>query len=300
MSKWVSDGSVVCREIPGSRVEAHNSISGNPNYSVRLGVPRADVQTALNKILGTPETWPHATPLSNVRAVSANIVADVGEYSTDGDAQLAFNSNEQLIDFTYAPRTGVYLELGSGIDVYIEDILEPRNESKPLNPRHFIWGETTDVVPQNKDRQLSPSEAPVKYEPGDTLTHTIEGWVFDTTNLNGFVGTCNQNAYYSESLKRTFAAGTLLLKNIQLNKGFIFVSYRAPFVVSLPLIDYSGLAGPIVKFIYEYKEEGWDKFYRYDSNSNDYATGYYYIRYAQPPHDKFEPFPLADHDDWLL
>lgn len=299
MTKWISDNSVLCREIPGTRSESYNAISGSPVYNVRLEIPNGQWELARSRLLGTPEAWPHESLIKNVKAISANLVSDSGKYSTDSERQILNPDNPHLIDMMYAPRQGVYVELFVGIDVYVEDILEPRNETHPLNCSNFIWGNTTDTVPNDTMRTLAPAETPVRYEPGDTLTHTIEGWAYNTTGLEAFVGTCNNAPYISASLNRTFATGTLLLKNIQITKQLVFISYRQPFAVVLPLIDFSGLPAPIIKFIYEYKEIGWQRLYRADPDSTLYPEGYYYIRHAKAPYDKFSRFALADHSDWL-
>lgn len=301
MAKWISDGSVICKEVQGTRAETHNSVTGVPSFRVRLEVPRAQYKTALAKILGIPEQWPYTdTVFSNVRAISGELVPDAGAYTTDGDSQLTIPTNPCLVDFTYAPRTGKYIIDDSGEDAYWEDILEPRNETIPLNHLNFIWGNTTDTVPNDKKRTLSADGCPAKFEPGDTLTHIIEGWVRDTSGLELFVGTCSQDNYTSPVLNRTFQGGTLLLKNVQITKTISFRSYREPFGSPVfPLIEFSGKATPYLKFVYEYRPKGWQKFYRTDPNKALYPPGYYYIRHHDPPYDKFEPFPNADHSPWM-
>lgn len=298
--KWIQSGPV-CREIPGTRQESFNNVSGVPVYNVRLEIPKANREEALAALLGIPETWPHITVFSNVRVISANIVTDKGYYTTDSDGQTCDPANNFLVDMVYTPRPGKYLMDESAQDQYWEDILEPRNESRPLDPTHFIWGNTDDTLPNDLDRTLAAQEAPVKYEPGETLTHIIEGWTYDTSSIGLFQGTCNAADYVSPTLNRTFESGTLLLKNVQITKEVSFRSYRQPSGSPVwPLLEFSGKFTPKLKFIYEYKKDGWQRFYRYDTNTNVYPPGYYYIRFAEPPYAKFEPFPLADHSPWLI
>lgn len=301
MTKWLSDGSFVVKEVPDSRSENHNTVSGSPIYSVQLEVPAANLKDIQRAILGLPEKWPHPTPLNNVYAIGSSVTSDKGEYNTDSDAQLAYVVNNYLVTFTYAPRTGIYTTVEGNYTAYVDDIIEPRNESHPLDPNKFIWGNTSDTVPNNTKRTLAASEAPVKQEGGETLTHTVEGWPAVTSDLDQALFTCNNAVYTSLVLKRIFDIGTLLLKSIQVTKGFTFASYRAPLSgpVDPGIIDYSGIAAPILKFIYEYKKTGWQRFYRYDADQTSFPAGYYYIRYANSPYPKFEPFPLTDHTDWL-
>lgn len=301
--RWIADGSIVLREIHGSRRESHNSLLNVPNYNVQLECSQSNLKAAITALLGNPEPWPRTdTIIENIYATSIAVSSDKGEYSTDSEGQ-NIEYNKLFLDVTYTPRNGVYAQDSAGFDVYIEDTIEPRNETRPLNSENFIWGTTTagaGGVPNDKNRTLSPEEAPVFWEPGETLIHRIEGWVLGT-DFSGFEGTTNDAAYTSPNLDRTYEAETLLLKSFKISKGFCFRSYRNPEAgpPPLPYIEYSGFPAPILEFIYEYKPQGWNKFYRYDPDQNTYPADYYYIRHAQDPWDQFEPFPSATHSEWL-
>lgn len=300
MTKWISDGSIIVKEAQNTRSEQHNSISGMPMFNVRLEIPTAQLKPALARLLGIPEAWPHDTILQNVKAVSANIVVHTGESTTDGDGVICLYSDPTLVDMTYSLRTGMYVIDDGGNDVYWEDTIEPSAEYRPENHLNFIWGNTTNTVPNDKDRTLSPDGVPSKFEPAETLTHTVEGWPFVTEGLELFIGTVNFDFYQSPILDRTFNSGTLLLKSIQISKGISFISYREPFGSPVfPLREMSGKMTPTLKFIYQYKKNGWDRFWRADSDTANYPSGYYYIRHRDPPHAKYDPFPPADHSKWL-
>lgn len=293
MARWIADNSVVCREVHNTRKEVHNSISGSPVFNVRLEIPTNQLSTAITKLLGNPESWPHTTIFQNVKCIAAEVIPNPGRYSTDADAQIINPVNRTLVDLTYAPRHGVYLEDYTGDDVYWDDVLEPRIESKPIYHKSVIWGTTDPAgIPVEGQRNiLHPDEAPQKYEPGEQLTHIIEGWTLaralDVQLLTSHIGTCNDRAYTSIPLGRTFDVGTLLLRNVITTKAMTFKSYRSG----------GGTASFILKIIYEYKAVGWERFYRIDPISN--SSDYYYIRYNTAPWNRFQAFPIVTHDNWL-
>lgn len=304
MAKWINSGSIVCKEVHTSHSENHNTVSGNPTFNVRLKVPYSQLDDAISALLGTPEVWPHPTIFGDeVHAVSISMVNDGSKYVSDSDDQILSYEGSALLDVTYMRRNGKYVtRVEDDIDMYFEDSVEARNESIPLNNNHFIWGtQTPDGIPNDPTITLAPEEAPPRYEPGDTLTHIVEGWSEDASDLGTFIGTVNFEPYTSPNLQRTFAAETLLLRNIQMSLGFTFLSYRQPQspAPTPPMLDFSGQPSLILKFIYEYKPNGWKTFYRYDLNSQTYESGYYYIRYATSPYERYEPFPVALHDAWL-
>lgn len=304
MTKWISGGSISLKEVHGSVAEDHAATKGNPTFGVRLEVATSDKQAAITQLLGNPEQWPHSTILENVVAVTCKVSNDRGATTTDSDGQLLFYSYKHFLDLTYMPRPGIYLVDYAGLDVYWHDEITSRTESIPTNPDTLIWGNTDTSVPTDKLRTLTASEAPQKYENGCTLIHTIEGWPYDLNQINpaDFIGTCNDADYSSPVLTdRVFPAGTLLLKEVQLSKEIVFRSYRDPEAgpPPLPYVEYSGKVAPVVKCIYEYRWQGWNKFWRNDANSSQYTPDYYYIRYAKDPYDLYEPFPLISHDEWL-
>jgi hypothetical protein len=297
MAKWIADGSISLREIPGTRIESHSTVTGMPIYNVRLEVPVGQLKNAISKLLGNPEIWPHTdTVITNIRAIAANLVQESGRYSTDGDGQLALLTvNPHLIDVTYTARPGLYTTL-VGVAAYIDDVMGPRIESIPLDHRQIVWGGTANnvIIPISQQLLISPDVTPSTYIPGEQLEHTIEGWTFTTTTMSSLIGTVNNAAYTSVPLyNRTFPIGTLLLRNIQITKGMSFNSYKlAPY-------PWPGITTLQVKMIYEYKAQGWDKFYRLGTVSGVNVTGYYYMRHKSQPYDLVVPFPLADHTPYL-
>lgn len=299
MARWISDGSIVCKEVSPSHGETHNNISGNPLFRARLKVLWNEAQLAKSKLCGEPEDWPHQTIFQNVKCVSCEITPDGGAYTVDSDGEiLAYQY--AFLDVTYAPRPGVYLEDYNNQDVYWYDELDPRVETKPMNHQVLIWGgDDPAQVPQNKI-PLHPDEAPTRYFTGQTLRHTIEGWCIETDDLADYIGTVNADEYYSPVLLRTFPAETLLLRSLAITREISFRSYRQPTSGPPPVppsFDPSGLFTNKLLMTYEYKKEGWNRFYRNDPDTN--TSGYYYIRYDTSPYDTIEPAPVVNHDKWL-
>lgn len=297
MTKWIFDGSVACREVSGTRHESYNSLSGSPTFKVRLEVPAGQVKLAKAKLLGKPETWPHDSIFlgaSVVACVACEEVTDQGAYTTDADGQLCNYINNHLLDCTYIARAGIYVEDMNSEDVYWDDEIKPRFESRPADNMMLMWGGTDEQsIPQNKV-PLNPDAAPPIFQGGETLTHTIEGWTLETATLQDVIGTCNDELYVSVPLhNREYSAGTLMLRNYEIIHSFSFRSYRI-FSAQEP---FSGKPTITLKLYYEYRKDGWQKFWRV--NPDLQQAVYEFIRYIKSPHDIFNPFPVVSHAKWL-
>ena len=337
MTKWIEDWtdtggshSIVADEVHGTHNESHNALSGNPQFNVRLAIAWDDVPIAISRLLGQPCRWPKATPfppsvieltlpLARIVAIDARVANDQAAYNTDGDKQIIDYLTHGLVDVTYVPRNGVYYKLttddpagGGPINqpVYINDEEKPRTETIPLDYNKFIWGDT-DVAdptpppapPTDKTQKLLPAEAPVRFDIGQTLVHTVEGWCgfgpIGALELGDYIGSVTQHDYVSPVTGKSYAKGTLMLRNYNIVKNFNFRSYRAlddP-VPTDTFLDFAGRAVPTVEFIYEYRRVGWERFFRPNFGTN--TSGYYYIHYATSPYDNYIPFPVKDHRLWM-
>lgn len=303
------NGEIFLREVHNTHAESHNSIGGNPTFRVRLECPWQYKKNAISRLLGRPEIWPKDTVLQNMYAVSAEVISDGAEGVTDNDGQIIEYPHNALIDVTYAQRPGIYYyHAGFGVDewLYIYDEISHRNEAFPLDHNKFIWGDSTNpaTVPTDK-LTLTPYEAPVEYLPGYTFTRTIEGWCMDVPKsdlLTGPIpGTTNLHDCASINLKRKFKAGTLLYRTAIITTGISFRSYRFPVPggVLPPKYDLSGLPTMTLKLIYEYREDGWDKFRRVKVTSSGIEVGWYYILANGGTYPKYDPFPRTDHRIFL-
>ncbi len=286
MAEWIpsfASGSIPVKEVKGSHKESHNAINSNPSYHARLEVPWASRNDAISALLGTPESWPKTPLMSNVVCVSAELVNDNGGYSYDDE--IIIYSQYALIDCVYMPRIGAYVVDANGEDVYWLDEDSPRIESKPMNHQNLIWGDTTEAGVPNDKIQLSPEEAPPRYEPGDSLVHTIEGWTIDYDDIDTLIGTVHSEPYFSPVTGKTYAADTLMLRNYGATRGFSFRSYR------------DGQPTVTLKLYYEFKGTGWNRFWRIDLKNK--TEDYYYIRQNVDPYNRVDPFPAADHTKYL-
>ena len=310
MATWIPDdisGPFPIEEVHNTRVESHNTINGSPVFKVRLNTQFDHLDSAQGKLLGTPLLWPHASLIPfKPYCVAMEVPPDMGRYSSDIDQQLVYPDGNVFIDCTYVVRTGVYLEDYNNQDVYWEDQIEPRIESRAINHRQLVWGATDAQTIPTKKIQLMSDEAPPKYESGETLIHIIEGWTDTTVKpnnptlplmnyLTSHIGTVALSAYTSIPLGRTFEAKTLLLRNVSITRSFSFRSYRLPPGGSTT--HYSGKPTNTIRMIYEYKKEGWDKFWRIDLEND--TEGFYYIRRNKEPYGIVRPFPEINHDVFL-
>lgn len=289
---WIQDETVYCAEVHGTRHENHGSINGTPSFNVRLEVLFSQYAIAISKLLGTPEFWPIAG-LKNIRAVSVNVVTNESGGFTDVKKQV-IGYDKMLLDVTYIARKGQYVYLYNQKRGYMEDTSELRNESKPEFYKNVIWGDKNSIstVPNDKI-PLHPDEVPTRFEPGQNITHIIEGWVEEGAGtqeeIKNYIGTVNAHEYVSVNLNQRFAIGTLLLLSYTAEPSFSFISYDAT-------TTQYGKPTAILKLNYAYRPNGWEKFWR---NRLDGESGYYYILKNNDPWDPYVPFPLKDHRPFL-
>lgn len=287
MSTWTGNPSIVCREVHTTHRETHNTLISNPVFNATVAVQYSQLEDAIRELLGGPQLWPKPTTnLNNVVCVEVKFNNDQGRYTTDSNGETIDYTLYGLLDLTYMPRKGRYLIDLNGQDVYWDDEVEPRLESRPMEKSGLIWGDITDpdLVPQIR-LDLQADEVPSRYEAGETLVHTIEGFDLDYSDLSGLLATLHNALYVSPITGLLYGAGTLMLKHFQEIKHYNYKSYQ------------SGNVSTTLKLIYEYKEVGWNKFWRNDTTGN--TTGYYYIRQNAPPYNRVDPFPEVSHIKYL-
>lgn len=295
MAKWISDPlppwiisppvSIICREVHSSHTESHSAIAGNPTFNAKVAVLYTQLQDVVSVLLGKPENWPKGTSIiQDPVCVSCQVNNDTGRYTTDADGQIIDYSQYALLDLVYMARAGVYVVDNSGEDVFWNDEEEPRVESRPMNYKLLVWGNTDTTVPTPKIQLLS-DEAPSIYENGANLVHTIEGFDISFDDLEALIGTVHNVDYLSPVNGKNYVAGTLLLDAYQVINHYNFKSYR------------HGAISVTLKLFYKFKGISWSKFWR---NGLDAATtGYHYMRHNKDPWPLFDPFPLASHIKYL-
>lgn len=301
MAKWISDplpswmtsppANIPCREVHASHVESHSAIAGNPTFNAKIAVLYSSLQDAISVLVGRPEIWPKNTSIiQDITCVSAQVNNDTGRYTTDADQQIIDYSLYALLDLVYMARAGVYLVDENSQDVFWNDENEPRVESRPMNHKLLIWGDTTNpaTVPQSKI-QLHSDEAPPYYDNGTNLIHTIEGFNINYDDLDALIGTVHNATYISPvtagSNIKIYPANTLLLDTYSVFNHYNFKSYR------------DGAISTTLKLFYKFKSIGWNKFWR--NGLTPATTGYHYMRHNRDPWDIFDPFPLVSHLKYL-
>lgn len=315
MAKWIKDWtdgsgshSIICREVHGSHAETHNALSGNPQYIARLEISWNDLQTAISRLLGQPSVWPKAShftlPVVGPVAIDARVINDLAEYGSDADLQIINYNHHALVDVTYIPRNGVYWKLtsndpssGGPINqpVYLDDVEEPRIETLPTSSLNFIWGDSTGTPPADKSKALLPGEAPVDFHVGQTLTHSLEGWS-GKIDIGQYLGSVHSQSYTSPITQKTYAAGTLMLRNYSIVKSHTFRSYRmlSDPVPTASFYDFGQDVSQTLKLIYEYKNVGWQRFRHFDLGTS--GVSYDYMHHAKPPYNVHIPFPPINHN----
>lgn len=297
MTKWISDGSVALREVHGSRSEQHTSVGSNPIFNVTLECPASSLVLAKQKLLGVPATWPITCGLDRVKCIAINVMTDSGKaVAADSDLQIINYTGKVLLQCTYMPRVGRYLSHTTLTSTsYVEDSIEPRYESRRMTDSQLIWGgvSKTYIPPASEQVPVVGEEVPMKPIPGFTLTHLIEACPFAAISLIPLLGTTN-NAAYTSAQFGVFDEKTLMLRAMQIVEGYSFVSYRAYNPISEPLAERPTMQ---VRAIYEWKEQGWNRFWR--TYGEQQGGGYYYVRYAYDPFDLATPVEPADHSPLL-
>lgn len=298
MANWLSTLGVPIRETHGTRKESHNSLAGNPTASVQLEVDWNYAIVAMRMLLGgelsisAPTIWPYASAMT-LYCTSAEISPDNGIYTSDDENTITYSGNAH-INATFMARMGQYKQSYMSSIVYVEDIVQPRTESVPVNPLNLIWSkydsQNPNTVPDEK-LSLQGGETPTIPDNGMTLIHTIEGYHGDIIGLNDeLIGTTNGIPYVSERLNFTFPVGTLMLRNYEISKSFSFKSYKINNTIPPGGFNPSGLMTYTIKMFYEYKKVGWQVFRRADMRLQSFNE-LYNIRYAESPYDLFIPFP---------
>lgn len=288
MTTWISGGPVA-REVHSTHTEQHGTIGGNPTFNATIAVAWSELEEAVSLLLGGPEIWPKATSIIETPVcVSVRVNNDRGRYTTDSNGEVINYNIYALLDLTYMARGGGYVTGKDGQDLFWNDEVGPRIESRPMNHNLLIWGNQGGSGLPSQKVQLTPDEVPSKYENGTSLTHTIEGWNDYTDDLTDLISTTNQDPYSSPLTGVVYNEGTLLLRDYAEIPAYNFISYR------------TGVIGTNLKLFYEFKKEGWQVFWRNDLVGK--TTGYYAIHQADDPYNQVLPFPMADHTrylDWI-
>lgn len=293
-NKWVEGFEVY--EVFGTRTERDSAMPGSmPTAEVQVAVRVDDAHEAKLAFLGgyntsfpgIPAKWPYSNSVVPLYCVSCQKV----------NANMAYTVNQEelletefvFFNLSYVAKLGVYL-LQDGINLYVEDSLEPRFETRPLQHSLYCW--STIQAPETSRRPLTSNEAPVKTNSGFTLLHTVSGYFDLPDDIQGLIGTVADSPYLSVNLNKSFDPtltsgydGVLLLRTVNIVEEYTANSYLG----DQPTYT--------LKCRYEYKAEGWNQFWR----SNRNAPGGFYdrIRFINGSADEVF-FDNADHSEILF
>lgn len=302
MSEWIDD--VDAYEVMGTRNESDGTLPGNmPTASVTIAVARESAVEARNVLLGgrqlplgsgTPRTWPYLSidTLYCVGAARRNVQ---GDFQAVNEEKL--NTDWVFLDLQYTARLGRYIvKPNEHRAYYVEDSLEPRFESRPLNHSHYEWA--TLLGTDTTRHPISSNEAPVKSLSGFTLLHKVSGFLNIPNDIESYIGTTARASvanpgiiYTSQNLGKQFAESpspnsesTLLLRTVNIVQEYSHNSYL--------------FNQPTFTLIcrYEFKAEGWNRFWRPLLTA---TGGYDYIRNTKTGVNQTF-FPPEDHSAWLF
>jgi len=217
---------------------------------------RHDVVT---DIVGGKEYWPHGSFVKRPFAVSAAIVPRPAKGTTTG----------QSIDYPQALITVNYERKKLDPEQLASESLEPTAEFITQDHKRYVWGSSTG-------NPLTEAEAPGRIVRGLNLVRTIYKLPSVPVSLLSLPGTCNDTSYVSSLLGLTFPAETLLFSPPTLDRT----------------IETDGSEGFNLSLKFSYKPEGWNKFWRAESES-------YEEIYDTQSEAVYKNYPLADFSDWL-
>ena len=237
-----------CWEIDNT-AKSNAGLNGNA-ASVVLGCAYADRFLVGNDILQNRRVWPAGTGTGAPRAVDVQITGFGLLTNTQAGSPQLLDYGEARLNVTYEPLSGEVPENPeeAGYDLLTEGF-ETQVDGKRLDHTAFLWKSASGAADQ-----LEPGDAPVIQVRRMRLTREFYGLAVLPTYVLNFVGKCNNAAYFSNILNLNFPAETLL--------------FGQP--VASRTIRTDGSDGWNLKLSLSYKEEGWNKFFR--MQTNDYDT----------------------------
>ena len=233
---------VECAEVYGTAKE--NRTLDDWTASVDLRCSWANRHNLMDDIIGNQRPWPYWPYAGGVGLFPRNAAmrADATEYNASGQGM---DYEDAVITFNYGvPGKD---DQPDPTELYSET-LEPTTEFLTEDYNLFKW--------KSDGSKLKEGEQPGRIIRGLRLVRTI----FRLTSLNANIltlpGSCNNASYLSTALGLTFAAETLL---------FI------PPVISRTITT-DGAEAWNVRCAWEYKEDGWNKYWRAKTQAYDTIT----------------------------
>lgn len=202
-------------------------------------------------VLGNRRVWPYFSGANAPRALSATMSPrSVTGTKVPGSPQLLVYEKAR-VRFTYGQIQVGPTNPQPGELAYdaISETMEPTVEFMNLDHKLFKWGSATGTP-------LLRDESPGRQVARMKIVRTYYGLPSIPSEILTLLGKCNDSAVSSQLLGLTFPAQTLLVgsprptRNIKSDGTYVFTLTTS----------------------FSYKQEGWNKFYR--SDTNDYESIY--------------------------
>lgn len=251
---------VLCAQ-EGPERESFDHVTGTITASVTVRCFFVDRIALVLDVLENQRQWPLISSIYSPVAQSCTIVPGGGRMYPILQAGPTIHS---LVTINYGvPRTGST----ANYDI-VEESIEPMSEFTRLDHRDFAWGARDGTV-------LTPEEAPGKLDVKVRLARTIyklgaiPGLAFTA------LGKCHNVAYTSTGLGYTFPTETLMYGEPRFGRT---ISTAGPGAWNYSQQWY-------------YKPEGWNKYYRAETDSYEYI----FRKDLDPPvrHNNYPPANLS-------
>lgn len=246
--------SVDCYEEHGSAAE-NAGLKDGVSASVVLRCAYSDRLSLMDDILGTPRAWPRSGYTLPPHAVSCACKPDLTKYTVSSQEIIY---EDALVTVNYSTE----------ISDLVSESLEPNNEFITLDYRRFCWG-----APNGPN--LIEGEAPGKLLRGLNIVRTIYKMATVPAVVLAVSGV-NDVPYVSSLLGLTFPAETLLYEPGNLSRTFTTL----------------GTEGFTTTLKFSYRQYGWNKFWRADTQT----WSRIYLRGGAA----YNSFPLVDYSDILF
>lgn len=244
---------VACKEEYGTATE-NAGLKDGVSASVVLRCAYADRLALMDDLLGFPRVWPRSGYTLPPSAISCACKPDLTKY-TQSSQEIVYE--EALVTVNYSTE----------VQDLVSESLEPTQEFITLDYRRFCWGSPNGP-------NLIEGEAPGKLIRGLNIVRTlykkttVPAAVLATTGVNNV-------AYSSNLLGLTFPSETLLYEPGNLSRTFTTL----------------GTEGFTVTVKFSYRQHGWNKFWRADTQQ---WTRIYLRGGAQ-----YNSYPLVDYSSLL-
>lgn len=254
---------VACAEVFGTARE--NWTMTGRTAQVTLRCTWANRYLLMADILGNYRPWPYSAGLY---PSGASFIAGRESYTGNGQGMDYEDAN---IQFSYGIPGSKDIPDPTTL---ASESLEPTVEFLTQDPRNYKW-ETASANP-NVSQKLKEGEEPGKLHRGLRLVRTLYNLTAINSNILTLPGKVNSTSYVSALLGLTFPADTLLFIPPQISRTYTT----------------AGASAWTVQLGWEYKENGWNKYWRQETQAWDYIK-------VVATDTRYYSYPQASQSPWL-